>query len=334
MVKGKFLELTAVVNSEKHGSDKLTSEEVAMGFLQVANAAMTRPIRTLSEGRGFETSSHNLACFGGAGGQHATAVARDLGIKKVLIHRLSSILSAYGMALADVVVDIQEPESVAFGPDTLSHLSGRLEGLRERALDRLIHQGFTEKQCEHKNFLNMRYEGSDTALMVPQPENANDYVAAFVVTHQQEFGFTQERRILIDDIRVRSVGRGVDIQVSNPFEQLKDLKPANAGLADSTSTTKVYFESEGWTDTLVFHLPELPKETLVHGPAIIIDSTQTIILDPASQATILDEHVIIELLDAEKKKVDNETVDPIALSVFGHRFMSVAEQVSEIEPSW
>jgi 5-oxoprolinase (ATP-hydrolysing) len=94
---------------------KKSPEEVAMGFLSVANAAMTRPIRTLSEGRGYETAAHNLACFGGAGGQHATAVARDLGIKRVLIHRLSSILSAYGMALADVVVEVQEPESVAFG---------------------------------------------------------------------------------------------------------------------------------------------------------------------------------------------------------------------------
>ena len=72
IVREKFLALTKEVNSEKSGDDQLLPEEVAMGFLSVANAAMTRPIRTLSEGRGFETSAHNLACFGGAGGQHAT----------------------------------------------------------------------------------------------------------------------------------------------------------------------------------------------------------------------------------------------------------------------
>ena len=301
-----------------------------MGFIQVAYAAMTRPIRTLSEGRGFETASHNLACFGGAGGQHATAVARDLGIKRILIHRLSSILSAYGMALADVVVDIQEPESVAFNPDTLPHIEKRLEALRKKALDRLMVQGFTEERCLHENFLNMRYEGSDTALMVPQPEDASDFARAFFLAHQQEFGFTQQRRVLVDDIRVRSVGRGLDVQVSSPFEQLKDLEQTRVGKAESASTRKVYFENEGWTDTLVFHLADLPKKAMVEGPAIIIDSTQTIVLDPTSHARILDEHIVIELLDAEKKKISNQTVDPIALSVFGHRFMSVAEQVREM----
>ncbi|KAK7222352.1 hypothetical protein V2G26_010355 [Clonostachys chloroleuca] len=330
VVQNKFLELTNVVNSEKHGSDKLTPEEVAMGFLQVANAAMTRPIRTLSEGRGFETSSHNLACFGGAGGQHATAVARDLGIKRILIHRLSSILSAYGMALADVVVDVQEPESVAFGPDTLLHIQNRLEALQQKATERLLPQGFREEQCIHERFLNMRYEGSDTALMVPQPENAADFPEAFFVAHQQEFGFTQQRRVLVDDIRVRSVGRGFDVQTSSPFEQLRDPHAIRVGTADAKSTRQVYFENKGWTDTLVFHLADLPKRAFVQGPAIIIDSTQTIVLDPASTAIILDEHVVIELLDTDKKKIDNETVDPIALSVFGHRFMSVAEQMGTV----
>ena len=98
-----------------------------MGFLLVANASMTRPIRALSEGRGYETSAHNLVCFGGAGGQHATAIARDLGIKRVLIHRFSSILSAYGMALADVVVELQEPESGVYNKDSAARIEKRAD---------------------------------------------------------------------------------------------------------------------------------------------------------------------------------------------------------------
>lgn len=79
----------------------MTEEEVAMGFINVANEAMCRPIRALTQARGHDTSRHVLACFGGAGGQHACAIARSLGMKTVLIHRYSGILSAYGMALAD-----------------------------------------------------------------------------------------------------------------------------------------------------------------------------------------------------------------------------------------
>lgn len=327
VVKTKFLKLTKIINSEKHGDDRLTPEAVAMGFLQVANAAMTRPIRTLSEGRGFETSSHNLACFGGAGGQHATAVARDLGIKRILIHRMSSILSAYGMALADVVVEVQEPESVAFNRDSVPRLRQRIGGLRAKAAEGLISQGFTAEQIIHENFLNMRYQGSDTSLMIPQPESIEGFADAFTARHLREFGFTQPRQILVDDIRIRSVGRGMDIQVASPFGEFKDLKPVYIGEKERASKRKVFFEKEGWVNTCVFHLGDLPRGRKIRGPAMIIDATQTIVLDPASEATILSDHVIIELLDTERKKIGIESVDPIHLSVFGHRFMSVAEQV-------
>ena len=327
VVKTKFLKLTEVINSEKQGDDRLSPEAVAMGFLQVANAAMTRPIRTLSEGRGFETSSHNLACFGGAGGQHATAVARDLGIQRILIHRMSSVLSAYGMALADVVVEVQEPESVAFSKDSVLRLRQRIEGLREKATEGLTSQGFTAKQIIHENFLNMRYRGSDTALMIPQPESIEDFADAFTARHLREFGFTQPREILVDDIRIRSIGRGMNIHLTSPFEGLKDLKPAYIGEKEAASKRMVFFEKEGWVNTCVYHLGDLPKGRMIRGPAMIIDATQTIVLDPASEATILSEHVIIDLLDTEKKKIGIESVDPIHLSVFGHRFMSVAEQV-------
>jgi 5-oxoprolinase (ATP-hydrolysing) len=322
-----MLDLTQIVNEEKHGSDRLSPESVAMGFLQVANAAMTRPIRTLSEGRGFETSSHNLACFGGAGGQHATAVARDLGIKRILIHRMSSVLSAYGMALADVVVEVQEPESAAFDKDSITRIRERFDGLRAKAANGLLSQGFTKRQIAHENFLNMRYKGSDTAFMISQPEHIENFAEAFTTRHLREFGFTQPREILVDDIRVRSVGKGMDFRASSPFQELKTLKASYLAADEAVSKRRVYFEKEGWVETYVYHLANLSKGQKIRGPAMIIDETQTIIIDPASEAIILSEHVLIELLDTEKNKIGSDYVDPIHLSVFGHRFMSIAEQV-------
>lgn len=326
-VKKDFLKLTDIVNEEKHGDDRLTPEQVAMGFIQVANATMTRPIRTLSEGRGFETSSHNLACFGGAGGQHATAIARDLGIKRVLIHQLSSILSAYGMALADVVVEKQEPEAVAYTAEATPRINTRFDFLSSQAEESLKKQGFLPHRIEHELFLNMRYKGADTALMISKPDDG-DFGKAFVARHHREFGFTQPRDILVDDIRVRSVGRAMDMHLSSPFAQLESLtKAPYVDPAQAKSVRKIYFEKEGWVDSQVYHIAELPKGCKVKGPAVAIDATQTIILDPASEATVLDEHLVIELLDTEKVKVGTDEVDPIQLSVFGHRFMSVAEQV-------
>lgn len=85
IVKTKFEDLTKIINQETGSS--LTAAQVACGFINVANTAMARPIRALTEQRGFRTSAHNLACFGGAGGQHACALAQVLGMHNVIIHK-------------------------------------------------------------------------------------------------------------------------------------------------------------------------------------------------------------------------------------------------------
>jgi 5-oxoprolinase (ATP-hydrolysing) len=102
-------EIAELVNQDAAaaGLPHKTVEEVALGFIDVANEAMCRPIRALTEARGFDCSKHVLACFGGAGGQHACAIARQLGMKTVFVHRYASILSAVGMGLASVVHEAQ-----------------------------------------------------------------------------------------------------------------------------------------------------------------------------------------------------------------------------------
>lgn len=331
-VKEKFLALAEQVNLEKHGDDKLTPEQVAMGFIQVANATMSRPIRSLSEGRGFEASVHNLACFGGAGGQHAVAIARDLGIRRVLIHRLSSILSAFGMALADIVVEKQEPEAVVCNAEgTTERLEKRFVALEAQAAEQLAAQGIPSHRVVHERFLNMRYRGSDTALMIARPKAAadgaeSDYAEAFVARHQREFGFTQQRDILVDDVRVRSVGKAMELPVCSPFEALLDAHVMPYVDVSAAKCQRMYFE-DGWVEAPIMHLANLEKGHKVKGPAVIFDATQTIILDAASEAIVLDEHVVIDLaLKVEDSALTGE-VDPIKLSVFGHRLMSVAEQV-------
>jgi 5-oxoprolinase (ATP-hydrolysing) len=78
-----------------------------MGFIQVANETMCRPIRALTQMKGYDVSQHVLACFGGAGGQHACAIARNLGMRTIFVQRYAGVLSAVGIALADVVAEEQ-----------------------------------------------------------------------------------------------------------------------------------------------------------------------------------------------------------------------------------
>ncbi|CAJ0548548.1 Ff.00g021610.m01.CDS01 [Fusarium sp. VM40] len=328
IVREKFTTLTETVNKEKDGGEPFTPETLALGFLAIANATMTRPIRTLSEGRGYGASSHNLGSFGGAGGQHAVFIARDLGIKRAIIPCYSSILSAYGMALADVVVENQEPSAITFSEQVVPEIKSRLESLSSKGAQGLEAQGFDAKSTQHEYFLNMRYQGSDTSLMIPVSGNVGDAGVAFTARHTQEFGFSQSRNILIDDVRVRSVGKSRVLNISSPFEELK--KYQSDGLTPVPTPIfrrKIFFESHGWTETPVYELKSMSPGVHIAGPAMIIDKTQTIVVDHLSKGVILPEHVILEVDKAEKQNVATETVDPVTLSVFGHRFMTVAEQM-------
>ncbi|VDL73912.1 unnamed protein product [Nippostrongylus brasiliensis] len=155
---------THVRNNPDAVDKEYSVEEAALGFVNVANEEMCRPIRAITQARGYDTSAHILACFGGAGGQHACAVAQNLGIQTVLIHKYSSLLSAYGIALAKVVSEVQEPANVVFSSETVTMLSERLAALSERATVELQEQGFSRIRCE--SFLHMRFAKTDCAIMV------------------------------------------------------------------------------------------------------------------------------------------------------------------------
>lgn len=224
VVAEKFKVLTAQINADTGRS--MTPEEVAYGFIDVANEAMCRPIRALTEARGYETAQHNLATFGGAGGQHACDIAAKLGIRRVVIHKYSSILSAYGMALAEVVQEAREPSSETLGQDALPRLEEKLVTLREKASKGLLSQGIPASSIVHKEYLNLRYHGTDTNFMIPRPED-NDWVSALEKEHYRELSFTfpRSRKILVDDVRVRGVGKSEEITKDNDtlIQELKDL---------------------------------------------------------------------------------------------------------------
>jgi len=149
----------------KETGKSMSVDEVAQGFIRVANEIMCRPIRALTEARGYSASKHILSCFGGAGGQHACALARSLGIETVLVHKYSSILSAYGMALADRVFEKQEPSSETWGSEEVfKKIEKRARELEGQVREELKSQGFEGDRVEIEIMLNLRYEVSSSPL--------------------------------------------------------------------------------------------------------------------------------------------------------------------------
>jgi 5-oxoprolinase (ATP-hydrolysing) len=343
--KALFEELTKQINEDISGSkDKSMSlDEVAYGFIKIANETMTRPIRSLTEARGHDTSKHRLATFGGAGGQHAVAIAEALGITQILVHRYSSVLSAYGMALADVVDERQEPESQVWsdeGQEARSYLQGKMEDLKKKSAATLTEQGFEEGQLQFEEYLNMRYRGTESALMILKPTSeeikaefdGEDWAfgKAFIKQHEQEFGFTlPDRDIIIDDVRVRGIGKTFEGLEKTVDQQLADIKPKDVAKGEKVYGSKsVYFEG-GRQETSIYKLEDLAIGDRIKGPAIIADGTQTIVVTPNATALLIDTHVVINVGESEgvEKQLTTKEVDPIMLSIFSHRFMAIAEQM-------
>ena len=315
--------LTDEINA--HYQDKnrpsLTVEEVALGFIQVANEVMVRPIREISVMRGFDIKEHVLATFGGAGPQHACAIARALGISKIFIHRFSGILSAYGIGLADTVVERQKPSAAVYGPDRIAGISRELTTLQEEAEKELVGQGFSPDAIRSTRFLNLRYQGTDTALMIQEPDDG-DFAEAFRATYRREFGFDLvDRDILIDDLRIRSVGKTSGLrriairEASGPPEKL--------------GTCPCYFE-DGWQDTDIYTLESLQAGHEIPGPAIIIHDTSTILVEPDCTATITRFGDVEIRVGARDYRKLGTAVDPVQLSIFSNLFMSIAEQMGRM----
>ncbi|KUJ15080.1 uncharacterized protein LY89DRAFT_671471 [Mollisia scopiformis] len=332
IVAEKFRELTDTINADS-GKTK-TVEEVAMGFIDVANESMSRPIRAITEARGYETGAHNLSVFGGAGGQHACELAKKLGINRIIIHKFSSILSAYGMALAEVVQEAQEPSNEIYSTESLPRLQVALDELQIRVRDGLLGQEINAKDIKYQKYLHLRYEGTETQLMIPEPADG-DYRALFEKEHLRElsFIFPATRKVLVDDVRVRGTGGNGEVMQDSEVlvEEMKAIEQATSVKdSDAVHQVGVYFDSSGYQMAPLFLLDGLKPGSYVSGPAIIIDKTQTIVLVPGSKASILTSHVIVDLGETKIAAAGDSlpvAADPVQLSVFGHRFMGIAEQM-------
>jgi 5-oxoprolinase (ATP-hydrolysing) len=303
------------------GEGSLSIEEAALGFINVANEVMVRPIREISVLRGFDIKEHVLATFGGAGAQHACAIARTLGISRIFIHRFSGILSAFGMGLADVVTERQRPSAAVLTGENRTALAGGLEELWAQAEGDLRAQGFAGEAIVCTKYLNLRYRGTDTAIMVPEPEDG-DYAAAFRAVYRREFGFDlPDRDILVDDLRVRARG------ITPPLEQ----RPM-AGHTDPPEALEYspcYFEG-GWRDTAVYDMDALRPGHRIRGPALIIQDTSTILIEPGCDASITRFGDIEIKVGADDHIKPGVRVDPIQLSIFSNLFISIAEQMGRM----
>jgi len=237
------------------------------------------------------------------------------------------------MALADVVQESQEPVNVAYAGSAIKELDARLNGLGVTVKDALLKENIQKGDIYYEEYLNMRYQGTETAMMILRP-SGGDFKEAFLEQHLREFNFVfpDSRPILVDDVRVRGIGGSgnVTADADNLHHELLHTKFVTVKATAVERKVKTFFPGVGLVTTPVYLLETLLPGSTVPGPAMILDKTQSIVVVPGAEAKILTAHVVIDIPRHSNTHTSSTTVDPIQLSVFAHRFMSIAEQMGRI----
>jgi 5-oxoprolinase (ATP-hydrolysing) len=214
--------------------------------------------------------------------------------------------------LADVVDERQEPDSKVWADegDSKESLKKKIEELKQKSRVALREQGFEDKSIVFEEYLNMRYRGTESALMIVKPQEKDGekefggdkwaFGQAFVKQHQQEFGFTlPDRDIIVDDVRVRGIGKSFESLGKTVDVQLKEVQPKDVKTGDKKyKRSKVYFDG-GRQDTPIYKLEDLSVGDKIKGPAILADGTQTIVVTPGASALIIKTHVVINIGEKE-----------------------------------
>src|SRR6266851_3387770 len=310
-VKTKFLELTAQI------ADGRSPEQVAEGFIQIAVGNMANAIKHISVQRVHDVTGYTLCCFGGAAGQHACLVADALAMTRVFIHPYAGVLSAYGMGLADQTA--MREQALELKLQDAAALEDAAEKLAIDARDNLIAQGVSPERVRVVRRAHLKYEGTDTALVVALGPIA-DMVAQFEAAYRKQFSFLMPGKSLI----VEAVS--VEVIASGGVHEEQEVDRKKAG--KPVESIRV-FTGGKWHPAPLYRREDLGAGQRIDGPAVIAEANATTVVEPEWRATVTSlNHLVLERIRERKTHVALGTrVDPVMLEIFNSLYMSIAEQM-------
>jgi 5-oxoprolinase (ATP-hydrolysing) len=311
IVRQKFAGLSAQVPDT-------TPESLAEGFIRIAVANMAHAIRQISVQKGLNPADFTLACFGGAGGQHACLVADELGMDRIFIHPLAGVLSAYGIGLADFSQMLQQAVEIPFAPDAIARLTETAQALARDAAAVLDAQNPGADITTSATIL-LRYAGTDTALPIPLTAHA-EMSEAFGAAHQRLFGFVTPEKTLIAET--------VMVEATAPGEPITEPEIAPAPLPAPLETVRMFTGGEAH-QTPVFERTALGAGAEIRGPALLREANATTVIEPGWAASITARnHCLLTRIAPRPNAAiaGSEKPDPVLLELFNNLFMAIAEQ--------
>jgi 5-oxoprolinase (ATP-hydrolysing) len=317
-----FTELSDTITADTRGP-----EQVAAGFLEVAVANMASAIKKISVQRGYDVTEYVLNVFGGAGGQHACAVADALGMSKVLIHPLAGVLSAFGIGLADIIAMREQAVEAPLTDDLIAALPRLIQPLEADARAQVEAQSVPAGRITAAHRVHLRYAGTDTAVIVPFGPRA-EMTEAFEAEYSRRFSFLMRDKEIIAE--------AVSVEVTGGQEELSsgaDRRARSAGKngPKPASNARVpMFASGAWDQVSLFLRKSLRPGDAIDGPAIIAEELATTVVEPGWQATATERGDLLlsrVVPRPGQAAADAAAADPVLLEIFNNLFMSVAEQM-------
>ena len=320
VVTAMFRSLAAEIGAAT--GDTPAPEHVAAGFVDIAVANMANAIKKISVQRGYDVTEYVLATFGGAGGQHACAVADVLGMTSVLIHPLAGVLSALGLGLADVTAMRETAVERPMTEDVRPTLESACDELADAARAELARQGVDQSRATITRLVHLKYGGTDTALPVPLGP-MDRMIADFEAAYRQHFSFLMRDRTI--------VAEAVSVELTSPSAQLasaEGVQPDSEGRAGGAASVRMYTDGS-WQDAPLLERAGLARGQRVTGPALIVEDFATTAVLPGWQATVTerDDLLLTRVTARPARSGARADVDPVMLEIFNNLFMSVAEQM-------
>jgi 5-oxoprolinase (ATP-hydrolysing) len=316
VVEEKFSLFTQEINSAT--GNPLSRQDTAIGFLRIANEKMAMAIKEISISRGFDVREYALVCFGGAGGQHACSIASLLDIDTIIIHPLSGVMSAYGIGLSKPAWKAEQTIMKTYNIEAHKELSYLFERMEE---DVLVEKKGTDYKIRRE--IDLRPKGAET-FMTLEYDNFKKTVRNFKEQYEKLFGFSTA------DLTLEVVNLRVEIRETSEFLiPYKEENKQTGTMPAPASYQNVYYAG-GCMKTPLYMRENLPQLKKVKGPAIIIDSQFTVVVDPGFEAVIDTAGVIILTRIAKTHEIVSDSSgkpDPVLLEVFNNIFMGIATEM-------
>lgn len=316
LVRRQFTVLAGEISASIE--ERRSPEEVAEGFLRIAVGNIANAVKRISVQQGRDVTRYALTTFGGAGGQHACAVADALGIRTVLVPPMAGVLSALGIGLADTTVMRERAVERPLAAESMAAVREVADELEAEARAELLDQGIAPERIRVTHRARLRYDGTDTTLGVAFSEPAG-MAGDFEAAHRATYSFLMDRPIVIEALEAEATG----------LTEQPDLGALGAPSgAPAPAGTAQFYSGGAWREAPLLERERMRPGETVTGPAVIAEANATTVVDEGWRAAATPTgHLLVERVAPRTEPGVTAEADPVLLEIFNNLFMAIAQQM-------